>query len=83
MKSFAVGVLWFIAGAVVTAAPFVICGTLDAADEAARGEPTMGPGITTFLGLLAAPFGGGVTVLVATLIRRARSTASQRSPTVG
>ena len=41
-------------------------------DEAARGEETMGPGITTAFGLLAAPFGGLVAVLVALWIGKRR-----------
>ena len=57
--------LCFIVGAAITAAPCLISAHFAHLDEAARGEETMGPGITTALGLLAAPVGGAVALLIA------------------
>lgn len=54
----------FVAGAILIAAPFLLSAHLANADELTRGEQTMRPGITTFLGLLAAPVGGTVGLLV-------------------
>lgn len=57
--------LSFVIGAVATAAPFLVSGHYAHLDEAARKQETMGPGITTFLGLLASPVGGIVAVVIA------------------
>lgn len=66
----------FVVGAVATAAPFLIAGHFANIDESARGEGTMGPGITTFMGLLASPIGGIVAVVVALwLLRRKKAKA--------
>ncbi|MEZ6131194.1 MAG: hypothetical protein R3C59_21175 [Planctomycetaceae bacterium] len=54
--------LSFVVGAAATAAPFLIAGHYAHLDEAARRRETMGPGMTTFMGLLAAPAGGIVAV---------------------
>ena len=62
--------LSFVAGAVLTATPFLIVAHFAHIDEAARGEETMGPGITTFLGLLASPVGGMVAALIAAFVQR-------------
>lgn len=78
LKKVALSLLCFLLGAIITATPFFILGHLGAADEAARGEPTMGPGITTFLGLLAAPLGGLVAV-IAYLIWIRRPARSQKT----
>ncbi len=64
--------IWFLVGAVVAATPFVVRGHLLHLEEAARGEPTMGPGWSTFLGLLAAPVGGTVAVVIYWWIQRRR-----------
>ena len=64
--------LWFVIGATAAAVPFLVSGHFAHAAEAARGEETMGPGITTAFGLLAAPIGGVVAVLVAVWIERRR-----------
>ena len=65
MKRLAIVLLSFVVGALLSGAPCVISGYLAHAEEAARGEETMGPGWTTFLGLVAAPFGGAVAAAVA------------------
>ena len=70
-KTWTIYLLAFVIGAAATAAPFLISGHLAHLDEAARGEETMGPGMTTFLGVLAAPVGGAVA-LVATWWYRPR-----------
>jgi hypothetical protein len=57
-------VISFVAGAILTAAPFLISAHFANADELARGEQTMGPGITTFVGLLFAPVGGIAGLLI-------------------
>lgn len=63
---------WFVTGAVLTAAPFFVRGHLLNVAETARGEQTMGPGIFTFIGLLAAPVGGVIVLLLALLVRKLR-----------
>jgi Trk-type K+ transport system membrane component len=72
-KTLLICVFSFVAGAVATAAPFLIAGHFAHLDEAARGEPTMGPGITTFLGLLLSPIGGIVAVVVTLWLLRRKS----------
>lgn len=65
--------LLFVVGALATAAPFLISGHFAHLDEAARREETMGPGITTFFGLLVSPLGGIVAVLIGlSFLRRAK-----------
>lgn len=71
-KTVLICLLSFVVGAAATAVPFLISGHYAHLDEAARGEETMGPGITTFLGLLASPVGGIVAVVVALWILRRR-----------
>lgn len=73
-KTVLLSLIAFVVGAVATAAPFLIAGHFAHIDEATRGEETMGPGITTFMGLLAAPLGGIVAVVVALwLLRRQKA----------
>jgi hypothetical protein len=73
-KTLLICLLSFVAGAVATAAPFLVAGHFAHLDEAARGEPTMGPGITTFMGLLLSPIGGTVAVVIALwLLRRKKA----------
>ena len=63
----------FVGGAVLASSPFLIRAHLMHADEVARGEQTMGPGFQTLLGLLAAPVGGALALLVTWLwFRRSR-----------
>lgn len=69
----------FFAGAVAAAAPFFVAGRVAHLDEAARGEETMGPGVTTAFGLLLSPVGGIVAVLIAIRLvgrRKVRKRAS-------
>lgn len=63
-------VLSFLIGALAIAAPFLISGHLAHLDEVARGEQTMGPGMTTFLGILAAPVGGAAALGITWWFRR-------------
>ena len=70
-KTILICLLSFVVGAVATATPFLISGHFAHLDETARGEETMGPGITTFWGLLASPVGGIVAaVIVLWLLKR-------------
>jgi len=71
-KTVLICLLSFVVGAAATAAPFLIAGHFAHIDEAARNEETMGPGITTFFGLLAAPVGGTVAMLVGLWANRTR-----------
>ena len=71
--------LCFIVGAAITAAPCLLSGHFAHIDEAARGEETMGPGITTAFGLLAAPVGGVVAVLVALWLGKRKRRPSESS----
>lgn len=50
--------LAFLAGCAVVAVPMFVSASMLHADETARGEQTMGPGIEMFLGMLFAPIGG-------------------------
>ena len=50
---------------VLTAAPFLVSAHFANADELARGEQTMGPGFTTFLGILAGLFAGLIAAFLA------------------
>ena len=68
----------FVLGAVVVFVPFFVGGGMLHADETARGEPTMLPGIVTFLGLLLSPVRGVIALLIAIWIGR-KSQASQKS----
>lgn len=73
-KTVLICLLSFVVGAVATAAPFLIAGHFAHLDEAARKQETMGPGITTFMGLLASPIGGIVAVVIALwLLRRMKA----------
>ncbi|MEZ5945195.1 MAG: hypothetical protein R3C18_27795 [Planctomycetaceae bacterium] len=73
-KTALICLLSFVVGAAATAAPFLIAGHYAHFDEAARRQETMGPGITTFMGLLAAPVGGIAAVVIALwLLRRQKA----------
>jgi hypothetical protein len=76
-KTLFIGLFSFVVGAVAAAAPFLIAGHFAHIDEAARGEETMGPGITTFVGLLASPVGGIVAVVIALWFLRRQSHTAQ------
>lgn len=78
-KTVLICLLSFVVGAAATAAPFLIAGHFGHIDEAARGEETMGPGITTFMGLLVSPIGGIVAVMVALWLLR-RKKAKEETP---
>ncbi len=69
----------FVVGAIATAAPLLISAHWAHLDEVARGQETMGPGITTLLALLAAPLGGVLTLAVVIWMRR-RKTAGDQPP---
>ena len=70
-KIFLIATLAFFGGAIATAAPFFVAARQAHLDEAARGEETMGPGITTAFGLLVSPIGGILAVVIAIwLVRR-------------
>jgi len=69
---------WFLTGAVLSATPFFVRAHLLHVAETARGEQTMGPGILTFVGLLVAPAGGVLMVLVAMLVRKLKRHAIER-----
>lgn len=69
-KRIVISLAAFVIGAVATAAPFVLAGHRANLEETARKEPTMGPGITTMLGFVAAPFGGLIAAAVAWRIAR-------------
>ena len=62
---FLIGAVAFVVGALATAAPFLIAAHIEHLGEVARREGTMGPGILTFLGLLAAPVGGVIAGIIA------------------
>ncbi len=62
----------FVLGAVVVFVPFYLRGHMLHADEMARGEPTMGPGIVTFFGMLLSPVGGVSGLLAAMWVGRKR-----------
>ena len=51
----------FAIGCLAVVVPFFIRASIDSADETARQEQTMGPGITMFMGMIVAPLGGVVT----------------------
>lgn len=77
-KTILIYVAGFFVGAVATALPFMITGHFAHLDETARGEPTMGPGMTTFLGLVLSPFGGLLAVLILRLFVVRKSHARKR-----
>jgi len=54
----------------MTAVPFLVAGHFAHVDEASRHQETMGPGILTAFGLIGAPIGGVVVVLIAVRLRR-------------
>jgi hypothetical protein len=76
-KTLLIGLFSFVVGAAATATPFFIAAHFSHIDEAARGEETMGPGITTFVGLLASPVGGIVAVVIALWFLRQQSHNAQ------
>jgi len=79
-KTILICTISFVVGAMMTAAPFLIVGHFAHLDEVARGEPTMGPGTTTFLGLLASPVGGTVALLIGLWVsRRSKRKAESKS----
>lgn len=76
-KTILICLLSFVVGAAATAAPFLIAGHFAHLDEAARGEETMGPGITTFLGLLASPVGGIIAVVIALWLSKRKKATTE------
>ena len=78
IRSILIHAFWFAVGAIATATPFLVHANVMNADELARGEQTMGPGITIFLGLLAAPVGGTVVVIVCLWLERRKRRDSVR-----
>ena len=72
-RTILIGAIAFGLGAVAAGGPFVIAGHHAGRAEAARGEPTMGPGITTACGVLLAPLGGAVAASVAVWVRRRKA----------
>lgn len=54
----------FAVGCLAVVVPFFIRASIDHADETARQEQTMGPGITMFMGMIVAPLGGVVTLIL-------------------
>lgn len=78
VKKVVVHTLAFVVGAIVIAAPFFVRAHLDHADELARGEQTMGPGLTTFLGMIVAPVGGVVAGLISLAISHGLAARKKR-----
>lgn len=72
-RRFLVYAFVFFAGSVATFLPFFVRAHLMNAAELARREQTMGPGIITFAGLLAAPLGGVFMVVLALLTLKVRA----------
>jgi hypothetical protein len=68
-------ILWFLLGATLVALPFFVQSYLMLSKETERGEPTMGPGIAMFSGLVIAPFGGLVSLLIAFWVQRKKDKA--------
>ena len=62
----------FVLGTIVVFVLFFVGGGMLHADETARGEPTMLPGIVTFLGMLLSPVGGVIALLIAIWLGRER-----------
>lgn len=58
----------FCLGAAAAGAPLLLRAQAIAVSEAARGEPTMGPGTFMFLGFLAAVLGGMFALAMATTV---------------
>lgn len=69
-RNILIGLTVFVIGCLITAAPFFIRAQLIHADETDRHEQTMAAGITMFMGLSAAPFGGTITVFLWRWFRR-------------
>lgn len=71
----------FLAGAVATAAPCIITAQDAHLEEAAKGQETMGPGITIVLSLCASPIGGLVAMLIALwFLKRKPASSSAADP---
>ena len=70
VRRFLLYICSFVLGAVVVFVPFCVGGGMLHADEIARGEPTMAPGIVVFLGLLLSPVGGVMGLFLAIWIGR-------------
>jgi hypothetical protein len=77
-KALAYGLV-FLLGCVIVALPIFMLALAVHADETARGEQTMGPGIEMFLGIVAAPIGGVAGCFVFLLLKRRKSNGPVRS----
>lgn len=72
MKAFLIHVVSFVLGSLAIAVPMFIRASMTHAEEAARHEQTMAPGITMFFGLLLAPVGGLLVMSLMLIARRIR-----------
>lgn len=73
MKRFLTYAGSFAIGALAVAGPMFLRASIIHADETARHEPTMQPGITMFFGLMLAPIGGLLAVVLVGVIRWRRN----------
>lgn len=62
----------FLLGTLAMVVPMFVWASIIHAEETARHEQTMSPGITMFLGLLMAPFTGLLAVVIVHFVRRGR-----------
>ena len=66
----------FAVGCLAVAVPFFIRASVIHADETARHEQTMASGITMFVGMICAPFGGAAAVIIWKWVDRRRNSQS-------
>lgn len=71
----------FVAGCLAVAVPFFIRASFIHADETARHEQTMEPGITMLMGMLGAPCGGALAVVLWRRFRRRNCDDKVMKPT--
>lgn len=70
VRSLLYNVLVFVSGCLAVIVPMFFRASMINADETARHEQTMAPGITMFLGIVIAPVGGVAALLILRLVRR-------------
>lgn len=69
MKQFLIYAGSFVLGGLCVLGPMFVRASIIHAEETARHEQTMSPGITMFMGMLLAPLGGLLAIAIVAIVR--------------
>lgn len=76
MKLLLIYTVSFALGALCVLGPMFVRASIIHAQETARHEQTMAPGITMFMGMLLAPLGGLLAIAIVAIVRNRRSSVT-------